>query len=217
MAWAEDRAKQSPARCLEVSIPPVLSPLEPVLRARSYRLVYRLFTMHLGDIATCSSLDVELPGELGWANLTEANVVAAHDCYRRALAGTSGTQTPDLDLFRSTILKAEQTPRVLMNGDRVVAFSRVAWHDEQAGRGEVRVVARDPDFDRAGLGQAALAEGLRTLSRLGATSACLEVASDNLPAVGLYEKFGFRTQEVSEVFRRALHLGMEPPSKEPAR
>ncbi|RLB47692.1 MAG: hypothetical protein DRI90_26075 [Deltaproteobacteria bacterium] len=204
VAWAEAKAARSSARCLEVSIPPVLMPLELVLRAQGYQLMYRLLTMHLGHVAPPNELTVELPGDLGWANLSEDNVRSAHDCYRRAFAGTSGTQVPDLELFRSTILKAEQTPRVLLSGDRVVAFSRVAWHDEQAGRGEIRAVARDPDFDRARLGQAALLEGLRTLEQLGATSACLEVASDNEPAVGLYEKFGFQTQEVAEVFQRTL-------------
>jgi ribosomal protein S18 acetylase RimI-like enzyme len=204
LAWAEAKARTSPAQCLEVSILPVLSPLEAVLRSRSYQLEYRLLTMHLGHVTSGKALAVALPGDLAWADLTEENVVSTHDCYRRAFAGTSGMQIPDLELFRSTILKAEHRPRVLLSGDRVVAFSRVAWHDEQAGRGEIRAVARDPDFDRKGLGQAALLESLRSLEQLGSTSACLEVASDNGPAVGLYEKFGFQTQEVAEVFRREL-------------
>ncbi len=51
---------------------------------------------------------------------------------------------------------------------------------------------------------AALAEALRQLLRPGADSACLEVASDNEPAIGLYRRFGFVTREQTEVYRRAL-------------
>ncbi|MBW2458132.1 MAG: GNAT family N-acetyltransferase [Deltaproteobacteria bacterium] len=204
VTWAEDRARLSQARGLEVSLLPVLGPLELVLRNRGYELAYRLLFMQLDDLAASPLLGHEPPADLHFVDLSEANVDAGHECYRRAFAATSGSQIPDRELFREVMVKAEHKPRQLMSGTRVVAFSRVTWQDEAARLGEVRTVARDPDFPRKGLGTAALAEGLRTLQRLGATSACLEVASDNVAAVGLYQKHGFRTDEVAQVFRRAL-------------
>ena len=54
------------------------------------------------------------------------------------------------------------------------------------------------------LTKATLAEALRQLVAMGATRACLEVASDNDRAVGLYQRFGFTTRERASVYRRQL-------------
>ena len=49
-----------------------------------------------------------------------------------------------------------------------------------------------PECRGMGLGGALLAAALAGFQRSGATRACLEVTASNLPAVGLYRKFGFR-------------------------
>ena len=207
LCWAAAKAAEAGAKQLEVSLPAALAGAACAVTAQGYRLIYRLLTMQLDAIGDCRQLDLSPPGDLIWTALSEDNVDSAHECYRRAFAPISGAQVPDLVTFRTLMLQAEHRPRVLLAGRRAVAFARVVLLDETARHGEVRLIARHPQAPAAGLGKAALAEALRQLLRLGADSACLEVASDNERAIGLYRRFGFVTCEQTGVYRRALAGG----------
>lgn len=204
LSWAEPLATAAGANHLEVALPATLGPLEARLVRRGYQLAYRNLTMALDPIGTRGTAALAPAAGLRWIDLDEAHAAAAHECYAGAFAGISGGQVPDLETFRSTLATARHRPRLLLERERVVAFARVALLPGQENVGEVRSIARHPAARGRGLGRAALDEALRQLKRLGATRACLEVASDNGPAVQLYEQSGFTTRASAAVLRRAL-------------
>lgn len=204
LRWAEPVARATNARQLEIALPGTLGRLEPTVRDAGYQLAYQLLTMVLDPIGDSACLHARPPSGCVWVDLAQDNVASAHECYGRAFASTSGTQVPSLETFRTTMLSAEQAPRVLLDGARVIAFARTTWFDETARRGEVRLIARHPTAAQPRLGTAALAEALRSLAARGATSAYLEVASDNERAVRLYARCGFQLEQRYPVYRRAL-------------
>lgn len=75
--------------------------------------------------------------------------------------------------------------------DAVVGFHWTKQHPDRVG--EVYVLGVAPDAAGAGLGKALLLRGLAHLQAAGNRSVLLYVEADNLSAVGLYERYGFRT------------------------
>jgi mycothiol synthase len=68
--------------------------------------------------------------------------------------------------------------------------------------GEVYVLGIDPGEQGSGLGKALTAIGLRHLAHdRGLPAAMLYVDADNIPAVTVYERLGFRTHEVDLMYR----------------
>ncbi len=204
LAWAQQRTSQTAVRRVEVSLPPSLAELAPLVQRSGYERSYDLLLMALDDIEASPWREFGPPPPLAWVSLSESNVEAAYDCYCRAFATVSGTQVTPLDEFRDMMLQAEQLPRVVLAEGRAIAYARVVWYDKKTRRGEVRIIARDPVAPQRGLGKVALAGALEQLKEMGATSVCLEVASDNERAVGLYRRFGFVTEERTSVYRREL-------------
>jgi mycothiol synthase len=94
----------------------------------------------------------------------------------------------------------------------------VAWHGDTPAvclsnflepapdgtiRGYLESLATHPDHRRRGLGRAAMAEGLRRLRDVGATSAWLGVDTDNdNRALVLYESCGFRVVSGGATYRK---------------
>jgi [ribosomal protein S18]-alanine N-acetyltransferase len=80
------------------------------------------------------------------------------------------------------------TPGVFATGDaRAFAMGRVVLDEA-----ELLTIATHPDHRRRGLGRATLAAFESAARARGATTAHLEVAADNAPALGLYEAAGYR-------------------------
>ncbi len=76
----------------------------------------------------------------------------------------------------------------LLAGERLVGFAigeRNAWTNE----GLIATLAIHPDFQRRGLGRRLLAE---LEARLNTPVFKLIVRANNLPAIALYERFGYR-------------------------
>ncbi|MBW2525862.1 MAG: GNAT family N-acetyltransferase [Deltaproteobacteria bacterium] len=204
VVWAKAKAAAAGARCLDLTLPAALQTLAPRLRAEGFEWVYDNYTMVLESIATTSLVQTPTPPDLRWTELGHDLAASAYECYAAGFAEVSGAQIPSLDTFRATVLTAEIKPRILLEGSRVVAIARVVLLDAAAGRGEIRSIARHPSARGRGLGKLLLAEALRTLIGSGATEACLEVASDNAAAIGLYEQSGFETRETTAVYRSRL-------------
>ncbi len=61
-----------------------------------------------------------------------------------------------------------------------------------AGEAEILNLAVLPEVRRRGLGQDLLEAGLAAVTRAGARETFLEVREHNLPALGLYQRRGFR-------------------------
>lgn len=109
---------------------------------------------------------------------------------------------PDGDHFRAIMLGASQRPRILLQGGTVAAFCRVVWKAKSKRIGEIRFVCRHPAFRGMGMGEAAVVEALGQLTRVGAAVAHIEVASNNSPALRLYQRLGFRELGRARVVRR---------------
>jgi ribosomal protein S18 acetylase RimI-like enzyme len=67
--------------------------------------------------------------------------------------------------------------------------------DREERIGHIMNLAVDPGFRKRGLATLLLQQGLRYLKELGADRVELEVRIHNLPAIQLYEKYGFRIKE----------------------
>lgn len=73
-------------------------------------------------------------------------------------------------------------------------------------RGYVQRLAVHPDTRRHGHAQALVVDGLRWLRRWRATTAVVNTQLDNAPALGLYERLGFRRQALGlSVLAAGLH------------
>lgn len=68
----------------------------------------------------------------------------------------------------------------------------IVWLDEVNKVGLFEPVGTHPSFQRKGLGAAVLTEGLLRLKARGMRQAMVCTSEDNLPALRLYEKVGFR-------------------------
>lgn len=66
--------------------------------------------------------------------------------------------------------------------------------------GEIYVIAVDPDFHGLGLGTALVIAGLDNMSKRGVTEAMLFVDAENLPAVEMYQRLGFRVTRTDRAF-----------------
>ena len=90
------------------------------------------------------------------------------------------------DLIRSSLVLDTTHGIVMCEGDRVAGFALL-----QVLQGEIEIltIGVDPDFRREGLGRQLVRE---ILALQPMASVFLEVAADNLPAQGLYEKCGFK-------------------------
>jgi mycothiol synthase len=68
--------------------------------------------------------------------------------------------------------------------------------------GEVYVLGVHPDAQGLGLGKALTLTGLRHLRDAGLGEVTLYVESDNLPAIAVYERLGFRVASVDVMYAR---------------
>ena len=69
----------------------------------------------------------------------------------------------------------------------------------------VATIAVHPDYLHQGVGSALLSSALLVACRRGATSSLLEVRRSNLPALRLYERFGYRIVGVRERYYQNDH------------
>lgn len=105
----------------------------------------------------------------------------------------------------------------LTKDGRIVGFHWTKEHvDEDGGErvGEVYVLGVDPDTEGRGLAKALLVRGLARLREHGCRRAILYVEGDHDKAIGLYEKYGFRTVKRDVLYAQHLVL---PAADEPGR
>jgi ribosomal protein S18 acetylase RimI-like enzyme len=74
---------------------------------------------------------------------------------------------------------------------RLAAFC-LLWLHTQGHTGQIEPMATHPDFQRQGLGRAAIYAGLAQAAKLGATRAVVGTGSNNFRSQGMYQSAGFR-------------------------
>jgi ribosomal-protein-alanine N-acetyltransferase len=77
---------------------------------------------------------------------------------------------------------------VLMDGARAAAYGGMMC---VAGEGQITNIATSPDYRRQGLAQQAMGALVAAARERGLCEISLEVRESNIPAISLYEKFGF--------------------------
>ncbi len=139
------------------------------------------------------------PGdEQVWVDIhvqAEAHVQVTLDTYRRAFGADEQS------------LRARQC--FLLDPRRMPIATATAWYeDDFHGRpfGRVHWVAVVPEYQGRGLSKPLLAIVLERMSELGHESVFLRTSTGRLPAIGLYQKFGFgpslHSAEDREVWRQ---------------
>lgn len=89
------------------------------------------------------------------------------------------------------------------DGDEIAGY---AVTGRAAARGYLQRLAVDPACQRAGIGTALVADGVRWLRRWGAREVLVNTQEDNAPALALYRALGF---ELEPVGLRVLRLDLE--------
>jgi len=84
---------------------------------------------------------------------------------------------------------------------RIAAFA-IHWLDPVNRVGLFEPVGAHPDFQRRGLGQAVLLEGLRRMREAGMETAIVCAYDDNPAAIRLYESVGFRAANKLLTYRK---------------
>ena len=77
-------------------------------------------------------------------------------------------------------------------------------------RGEIYVVAADPDAQGRGLGRQLVLAGLDRLADAGVGTATLWVEDDNVPALALYERLGFTEHTRAQIFEHTADDEAQP-------
>ncbi len=91
----------------------------------------------------------------------------------------------ELSAKHSILLYDGDTPvGIVLNGMREIDGKKLAWN---GGTGIA------PAYRNKGLGRLAIAECIRIYEEEGVESATLEAIAENHPAIGLYEKMGYKT------------------------
>lgn len=98
-----------------------------------------------------------------------------------------------VEMFWSELAWVPDTRYYLVAEDessRLVGYAGLMAARDEA---TVQTIGVHPDLHGSGLGHALLHELLEEARRRDCREVYLEVRADNLPALGLYERFGFRT------------------------
>lgn len=130
-----------------------------------------------------------LPSTWRLRPMTLADLDAVELLQRRAFAypWSAALLRAELDHTWSTVLLAEHQGPDDIEVMGVVVFWIV--HDEL----HILNVASSPDFQRQGVARTLITEALGRARTAACRMATLEVRRSNLPAISLYEGFGFRT------------------------
>ena len=77
---------------------------------------------------------------------------------------------------------------VCLQDERVMAYGGVLW---APGEGQITNIATHPDFRRCGMGAAVLEHLIAEARSRGCEQLSLEARVSNIPAISLYERYGF--------------------------
>jgi GNAT superfamily N-acetyltransferase len=129
-----------------------------------------------------------------------------YDAYVRLFAELGvDDPIPSRERFAGDLL-----PRVLIAEDAgdVVGYSLI---EQMADNGYIRNVVSDPAFRRRGAGVALMEAMRRRFVAAGARTWCLNVKSDNGPAIALYERSGLATEYRTALLRFAPEVELPAP------
>jgi mycothiol synthase len=118
---------------------------------------------------------------------------------------TGNPMTPEayVHLRRAPAYKPDLAVRACYRG-REIAAGCICWYDDLDRCGEFEPVGTAGAHRNQGLATAVLAQTMRNLRRYDADTVYVRTYKDNLPAVGLYRKVGFRITHEDHGWRRSV-------------
>lgn len=198
---AIDRARAfaagGPRSALEVMTPGPF-PVQ-LLEGAGFRPSYQLHEMQRQGAPVPAAL---LPGGLRWADADRAMGAQLHAVTRAAFASVPGSFVAPVEVLVERLERQPHPTRVLLEGERVIAFVRPEGPVD--GVGTIGVLGVLPSAQGRGLGRLALREGLAALAARGAGAFRLDVAVRNERALRLYESEGFSTVQVQTAWALPL-------------
>lgn len=136
----------------------------------------------------------------GWVPESgDADTVFQVTAVSLAARALRGVVPPEVEVSLDDVA-GQGVARVVVDGTQV-ASGIAAFHRDWVGFRSVTVA---PDHRRRGLGLAVMDALLDWGAERGATTAYLQVLGDNLPALGFYERLGFREHHRYRYLARAL-------------
>lgn len=126
----------------------------------------------------------------------EAEVEAYAALQRAAFDSTNMTAAWRGRTLRSPLYNPDLDLVAVAPDGRLVGFC-IWWFDPKSGIAQIEPLGVHPDFQRLGLSQALMLEGLRRVTAHGAKTARVETYSFSEPALAAYKAAGFeeKTQE----------------------
>ncbi|MGW5122858.1 GNAT family N-acetyltransferase [Streptomyces sp. NPDC004069] len=174
-----------------------------LLLAASYRRVFSLVELKLGDLQQLPEQGSELPAGIRTGPIGASHFRAAWRTVVDSYANTGFTQKWPFQDFVDTADPA--CWRAAWNGQDMigVALCSIRRHDHSVGEVEELSVRRDQR--RLGIGRVLLLDGLRSLREHGAMTARLFTGTTNPHrSYDLYESVGFRRQNEYVRYRKPL-------------
>jgi mycothiol synthase len=122
----------------------------------------------------------------------QTDIAARVEAHRGAFSPSRMTE----ESYRTVISAGQYDARsdmIVTTPDGRVASFALGWLDKENCIGEFEPVGTHPDFQKQGLGKAAILGGLKQMQSLGMTDAIVYVEERNAAAIALYASAGFRT------------------------
>lgn len=107
------------------------------------------------------------------------------------LTGEESNSNDYINLYSSKEFKDDLGIRVCYKGKKIVSGC-ICWYDNIDNSGLFEPVGTAENYRGKGLAYSAMARTLENLYRYGAKKAYVRTNADNIPAIKLYEKIGFK-------------------------
>ena len=199
LAWAKARAREAGFPGVDAQGPEGGPFTGAQLAAAGFAEAYRMYAMERrGGPAPAAPP----PPGLRFEACAPDHVPSFHEATRLAFADVPGAFVSSLATFAAQVAARPIPPRLLLDGDRVIGFTRVEVAAD--GSGIVHTLGRHPDARGRGLGPVLLAEALRVLGEARAAPIRLEVAARNDRALALYRSAGFELIGAQAAYRAVL-------------
>ena len=131
------------------------------------------------------------------ADLMELHAEVHYQCFCRELDTTLFPSFGDLWGCKHLLREICQKPGFLPEATWLVAYEEGCCGTVQSvvnalGQGSIQNLGVAPDYRGQGLGEGLLLQALHGFKRRGLERVCLEVTAENVSAVRLYQRLGFR-------------------------
>jgi ribosomal protein S18 acetylase RimI-like enzyme len=172
--------------------------VEPVLFEQAFEVSREWMRMELLELPSSGSTNeaVARGFRLRPAQPEDAEAIVQLDVAAfPAPSATAETATSDIRSDPVWVLEDESSGR---------AMGFLHLHTRLAPTGYIADIALHPDYQRRGLGEAAMRWALAWFRGRGLRRAVLTVNTDNAPAIALYRKLGFAPGEIGLDYRRPV-------------